>query len=460
MRWLTSWDTAGGGTSVVDNQFLVYAFVIYLCLLLVIGWKIMGSFAIGSADSQRKSGTGRWQTVVAGFYLILMCTQYWPIEGGGTSMVKVSFMCLSPVVLFVAWRFGIHLKVIVCVAACLSWKFLVAYFQTTPLRPEALAYSVAFFMTYMMFYTLVYNGCFSRNQARTLLETLFWAYVAVLVIQQIYSFAGGREWPLMNLFSARAHVLKCQSLSLEPSHSGRILGAVFYALLKIWEYQKGTRLSIGDLWAEHRWLTVGFLYAMISMQSATAIFVLLLLLLYFFSWKYVLPLIMIFMLLPTIAEVTESYELKRVIAIMESVTTGNTEEAIAADESGSYRVAPMLNMLNADYGDVKLWTGHGIDTTRDIVLPNISQSRYDVLPGEILDIGIFGYLLSLILVFSCAVRPFFSLPTLMFFLIIGGGTNNVAYVWGILMIFTICGYFYEQMHRSTDRRPPFYSADS
>ena len=410
----------------------------------------MKLFTSNNSRNGREPNIRRWQTIVASLYLVLMCTQYWPVEGVGTSLVKVPLMCLSPLILFFAWRYGVQWKVIFCAAACVGWKLTVGYFQTASFRVETLVYSIVFFLTYIMFYTLVHNGCFTLEKARTLLEALMWAYIIVLIIQQIYSLSGGGEWQLMNLNFARKHVLKCQSLSLEPSHSGRILGAMFYALLKIWEFQMGKRLSIGDLWSEHRWLTAGFLYSMISMQSAAAIFVLLLLMLYFFHWKYIIPLIMFFVFLPEIAEFSDSNELRRVLDTIESSATGDVDEVIKADNSASFRIAPILNMLHVDYSDVNLWTGRGIDSAYNVLQASIMKSRYELLPGEILDIGIIGYALSLILVFCCAIRPIASLPTLMFFCGVGGWTNNVAYGWGILMIFTVISYFYEQKQKNSN----------
>ena len=278
-----------------------------------------------------------------------------------------------------------------------------------------------------------------------MLEALLWAYIVVLIIQQVYSLAGGGEWRLMNLFYSRLHALKCQSLSLEPSHSGRILGAMFYALLKIWEFQNGKRVTASELWHKHRWITVGFLYAMISMQSATAIFVLLFLLLYFFSWKYVLPIILLFVVLPKIQEFTGSHELGRVLAVMESTTTGETEEVIDADSSAAYRIAPMLGMFKADYFDVHIWVGNGIDTMYNYLQDN-PYARLEILPG-VLDYGLVDYILALLLIWSCSIIPAFSLPTLMFFCGVGGSTGNVAYHWGILMLFTISSYFHVQHQR-------------
>ena len=406
------------------------------------GYGLMNSFAVDHPHSRRKNRDLRWPTFIAGFYLVLMCVQYWPVEGYGTSMLKVAFMCLSPLILLTSLRPSADWKVFVCCGVCLFWKCSVAYFQTAAFRPETLAYSVAFFMTYAMFYTLVHNGCFSLKQAQKLLESLLWAYIIVLIIQQIYSLAGGGEWKLMNLYLARLHPLKCQSLSLEPSHSGRIMGAMFYALLKVWEFQYGTKLSLRQLWNEHRGLSAGFGYAMISMQSATSMFVLLLLLLYFFKWKYVLPFIVLLLLLPTIQEVTESHELGRVLRVLESCTSGDVEKVIKADHSASFRVLPILNTLQADFTDPKLWFGHGIDTARNLYFEAFSQ-RGTYLPG-VKDFGLIDYLLSSLLVFSCCIRPFKSLPMLMYFAGVGGATVNGAYGWGILMIFTIVSFFHER----------------
>ena len=60
--------------------------------------------------------------------------------------------------------------------------------------------------------------------------------------------------------------------------------------------------------------------------------------------------------------------------------------------------------------------------------------------GGIDDYGLISYILGLGLIFLCAIN-FFSIATIMFFLGIGGGINNIAYGWGILMIFTCVKYF-------------------
>ena len=60
--------------------------------------------------------------------------------------------------------------------------------------------------------------------------------------------------------------------------------------------------------------------------------------------------------------------------------------------------------------------------------------------GGISDYGLLSYIISIILVYSCCIR-FISLESLYFLILLGAGIGNVAYGWGILMIFTCSKYF-------------------
>jgi len=49
--------------------------------------------------------------------------------------------------------------------------------------------------------------------------------------------------------------------------------------------------------------------------------------------------------------------------------------------------------------------------------------------------------LSLLFVGACCIYKPLSLETLIFVLLLGAGIGNIAYVWGILMLFTTSKYF-------------------
>ena len=119
--------------------------------------------------------------------------------------------------------------------------------------------------------------------------------------------------------------------------------------------------------------------------------------------------------------------------------TMDADEVQETDGSASTRIAPMLNTINnLDLSSFDTWFGHGVDYSY-----NIAKKKGIKILGAIDDFGLIAYILSLFLVFSCAI-DFFSLATVMYFLGVGGGTTNIAYGWGLLMIFTCIKYFNHQ----------------
>lgn len=375
---------------------------------------------------------------IATFYLLLMCVQYHLVEGGGVSSIKVTFMCLSPLILcYAAQRIT---PAMIWGGGYLLWCWFTAYVHIDSPRIATLCYMVMFWVTYMMFYSLIERDAFDKDYFLKLMQGLLWAYIIVLAIQQFFSLMGVQTLEWINL-GPHQNILKCQSLSIEPSHSARIMGCAFYAFLKVKEFKNGEPVSIGQLWRENRYLLLGFLYAMIFMQSGTAIFFLMLLGLYFMRLKYSGMLVVLVTSAYFLQQYFQCDQINRVINLIGSIFSGDIEEVVAADGSGSYRVFPVLNIFRLDYNDLHTWIGSGVDTMRNIYFESNFNPRV-LVGGNILDFGIISYLIAMVFVFTCCIRPFWSLPTLFFFAGVGGFFGNGAYGWGILMIFTCLTYFY------------------
>lgn len=389
----------------------------------------------------------RWQTIIACTYLCVMCIQYVPWEGEGVSPIKVLMMCFSPVFLLVFTP--VFTKAVLWGGLYLLWIFVDMYSRFDNPRLETMGYSAMFFVTYMLFYELVCNKkVFAADSFIRLMKVIMWSYIIVLIVQQMVSLAGMRVVPLLNL-NAVESAMKCQSLSIEPSHSARIMGALFYAFLKVTEYKNDKKISLSWLWHNERYLLIGFFYAMFSMQSATAILVSAIILFYFFRAKNLLFLILLFVLLLQIRYIAESEQVLRTTNIVESVLTFDNSRIIETDHSASFRILPILNFFHLDFFDIYTWIGHGTDTAlyifEDEYLRTGSLST-DVVNNGILDYGLISYIIGLIFVFTSCIKPFFCLATVLFFFGLGGSFGNVAYSWGILMIFTCMSFFYQQYH--------------
>ena len=366
--------------------------------------------------------------------LVLFLTQIVFIEGYTISYVKVGVMALCPILMFL-YRIPITRAMVLCTVYYV-YIVLTASFHPDTFRASTLIYLLLFLLMYVLFYSLVHTGAFTLQYFIKVVKYLIFAYGICLVLQQICFLIGIRFLPLINLNNQFfLGINKLPSLAIEPSHSARILGVLFYAYLKCNEYRAGAKISIVSIFTpEHRWVTIAFLWAMLTMGSGTAFICLGVLSLYFmkgFQFLYAIP---IFVGVYFILNIFEVQQFQRAVVTAQASMTGDAREVAEADGSASARIAPTLNALKMDLSDSKNWFGEGCDIGSKY---RGTESQY---VGRINEYGLVNYILSLFLIFSCAIIPL-SLPTAMFFIGVGGGTSNIAYAWGLLMIFTCVRYF-------------------
>ena len=137
----------------------------------------------------------------------------------------------------------------------------------------------------------------------------------------------------------------------------------------------------------------------------------------------------------------EIKHLERAVAVAQAASTMNAGEIRKTDTSAAVRAAPLINTISnftKRIDDEDFWIGHGCDYS--LQFKHMPERRN---MGDIDDYGFVAFILSYVLIFSCCIR-FRSLATLMLLLGLGGGTNNVAYSWGLLYILSATRYFYDQ----------------
>ncbi len=368
--------------------------------------------------------------------LIVFLTQFVWIEGNNISYLKVGIMALCPVLLLIH-RPPIN-KAIIWGGVYYIYVVLTASFHPDTFRASTLIYLLMFILMYIVFYSFIHSERFSLDYFTKVVKWLIIAYGICLFLQQICIIFGIRFMPFLNLNKQFfLSLYKLPSLAIEPSHSARILGVLFYAYLKCNEFQYGYRIRLSTLFSkEHRFVTYAFLWSMLTMGSGTAFICLGVLSLYFmkgFQFLYAIP---IFIAVYFTLNFFEVKQFNRALSTAQATMTGDAQEVREVDGSASARIAPMLNTLNMDFLERKNWVGEGCDTSLKY---RHSNNRY---MGEINDYGLIAFFLGLIFVFSCAIKPL-SLGTIMFFAGIGGGTGNIPYAWGLLMLMTCIRYFFE-----------------
>lgn len=381
---------------------------------------------------------------IATAILVIMNIQLVFIEGYTISPLKVGMMALMPFILLL--RVPYISKAFLLGSLYLVNIIISALLHAETFRLSTIGYLGMFVITFFTFYNYIYSGVFSLEYFIKLVKAMIIAYSVCLICQQVLILAGIRFMPLVNLNNQFfLSIDKLPSLSLEPSHTARILGVLYYAYLKCNEYKQGATINIKQIFEkEHRWITLAFLWPMLTMGSGTAFICLGILSLYFMKGAYLLLAIPVFIGVYFTLSFFEVQQFKRASSVVEATLTGNTQTVMETDGSAASRITPMLNTINAiDLNDFDTWFGHGVDYN----LQEKKNGGKDLI-GEINDYGLIAYILGLILVFSCAIE-FRSLATIMYFLGVGGGTGNIAYAWGSLMIFACIRYFHH--HTSTNK---------
>lgn len=374
---------------------------------------------------------------LATIYLVTMCTQFVAIEGYNVSPLKVALMGFA-VVLLIA-KVPYMTKATLWCSLYMIVVLLCAYMQEF-VRFSTLGYLGMFLITYIVFYNLLYKKhAFSLMYFIQLLRFMILAYFFCLLAQQVCVLIGIRNMPFINLY--HQHFLAIDKLptwTQEPSSSARILGALYYAYLRCCEIVEGQKLSLKRIFDPfHRWITIGYLYTMTTMGSGTAFIVLLIQVFYFVQIKRLWYVVPVFFILYFVLPLLHIKQFDRVVNVINATMTLDPNIVNETDGSAASRIVPILNTLNIDLNSTESWFGAGTKTKEE-GLKNYMQKKG--LIGNIDQYGLLSYIVSLIFVFVCCFK-IRSFETIMFFAGVGGGVTNIAYLWGILMIFTTIRYF-------------------
>ena len=384
----------------------------------------------------------RGLTLFATILIIFYGIYYMPIDSFGMNApIKMALM-VSSIVVLLFYTFKTS-KALILGIIYLIFQYIVANFHPESFRWNTYIYSILLVLTYVSFYNLVYiEKVFTIDHFIKICKWFMMAYFIVCVIQQVFLLVGITYLPTINLWKILDRGIGCNSLSVEPSTFGRFMLVFYYAYVKCNEYKRGEGpFTLNELFSgEHKWVTIRFLWMMLTMGSGTAFVCLILFSLYFVrkhNWYYVIPILIICYAL---IQASGIEHLDRATSVINATTTLNKEEVQEADASAAARISPIINSLNADFSKKETWFGYGIDYSRnERGFIKQTTTLFD-------DYGFLFYIITLIFTFSCGYR-FMSLATLFMFAGVGGGIGgNIQYGWELAMVMTCVRYFYENRY--------------
>ena len=377
-------------------------------------------------------------TLFATILIILYCIYYVPIDTFGMNApVKMTLMILSiAVLLFYSLKAS---KAVILGIIYLTYQYIAASYHPESFRWNTYIYSVLLVLTYISFYNLVFiERVFKIEHFIRICKWFITLYFVFCIVQQVLIIMEITYLPLVNLILKLDRGLGCQSLAIEPSHFARFMLVFYYAYVKCCEYKRDEGpFTLRELFSgEHKWISIMFLWMMLTMGSGTAFVCLILFSLYFVrwhNWYYVIPVLAICY---GLIQASGIEALDRATSTIEATATLDKDAVMETDGSASVRIAPLLNSITADFSKKETWFGYGIDSG---VADIFSRTVFH-------DYGFIFYIISLLLCFSCAYN-FWSLGTIFMFAGVGGGvTGNIQYAWALMMVMTCVKYFYKNRY--------------
>lgn len=389
--------------------------------------------------------------VVVVIYMIMMSVQIIGIEGMNISPLKVVGMGCSPLILcMILNKFRNNGKVLFYVGIYLVVLIVCSNLSSSVVIWDRIFYRAMFLMTFCCVYQIINTGDISIDFFKKLLIFLVCSYGIMFVIQNLCFLLGIHKLLLINLSGAQTMVggLKANVLAIEPSHAARILAFLYWGVVKLTEIMKGREMTFIEHLKENPYSTISFCITMIFMGSATALLGFALVMAHFvkkYIAMYVISIIAIIVLMNVDVNIETLDRIKNVINAFLSDDTVSTLKSTEA--SGGSRIAPIINTFtHLDLFSWETWVGKGSDHIR-IHLSMFTTQRI----GDINDFGLLSYIFSLLLVYTCCIRKFFCIETLLFATLLGFAIGSLYTCWCGLFVCTAIKFYSENKFTCTQK---------
>lgn len=399
--------------------------------------------------------------VVVVAYMIMMSVQIIGIEGMNISPLKVVGMCCSPLILCIILnKFLNNSKVLFYVGIYLVILVVCSNLASSDVIWNRIFYRAMFLMTFCCVYQIINTGDIPIATFKKLLIFLVCSYGVTFIVQNLCFMLGTHKLLSINLSGAQTMVggLKANMLAIEPSHAARILAFLYWGVVKLTEIMKGREMTFIEHFKENPYSTISFCISMIFMGSATALLGFALVMAHFIKKYiaiYVISIIAIFVLMNVDVNIETLERIKNVINAFLSDDTVSTLKSTEA--SGGSRIAPIVNTFtHLDLFSWETWVGKGSDHIRTHLSMFTTQRI-----GDINDFGLLSYIFSLLFVYTCCIRQFFCIETLLFAFLLGLAIGSLYTCWCGMFVCTAIKFYCENeftctQNSSTEITTPNY----
>lgn len=384
--------------------------------------------------------------IIIAVYLILTSVQIIALEGYGVSPFKVTLMSMAPILMIIYKLKNNCSKPIIYGGLCLTFMMICSALGGHDIYWNRIGYRAMYIMMFVCIYSIIYDGDIELRYVVKLIKIIILAYGITFIIQYALYYLGIREMPIINYYRVvtMAGTYKANGLAIESSHAGRILTVLYWGVLKLTEIEQGKIVSFKQTWKDFPLVTILFWLSILSMGSATAMIGGIIIIISFFRKNIGIALCGIALLFVLVNIDVENNQLKRVQTVYNSMFAEDARTALMKSEgSGAVRIMPILNTFSIDLLDSQSWIGQGNDqetNAQNFIKRMFSETRYI---GDVESYGLLTYIVTLLFVYGCCIKKFFSMESLIFLGLATFSVGSVYYTWLMLMIFSIVKYYTE-----------------
>lgn len=373
------------------------------------------------------------------------------LDSSNMNLLLIGVMLISPIILFISIR-SISIEDILLILFMLSIIFSPLINHPETMRWSTVIYSCMFIISFITYKHLLYKDIFRIENFEKLIRYLIYAYTLVLIIQQICVLLG---LPIFNLSNySPAEPWKLNSLTSEPSHSARIVGLLMYCYIVIKEIMLNRKYNLKNDLKVDKWIWFSFFWTTITMGSGTAFLFIFLVLSVFLSFRNLIILLLVFIILIGAITFFEITAFDRTWKVFLATLTLDTNKIIAADPSASVRIVPFIIISQlVDFTTFNDWFGYGVDYVKSIFSTYV---RIGGLPEGFtgggmfqvwLDYGLLSFLLFVYFTFSATYLKDSIVSVFFWFLLVFMYGVNSQIVWVTIVLLFTLNYFKQQYKR-------------
>ena len=316
--------------------------------------------------------------------------------------------------------------------------------NTETYRISTVLYSGLFGFLFITYKQLLNNSDFTIDTYLKLIKFIIYAYFIVLLIQQFCVLTG---LPIFNISNyEQANPWKLNSLSAEPSHTGRIVPLLMFSYIVIKEFIENRKYSLSLDFTNDKYLWFAFSWIIFTSGSATAYLFFILIFLKFLSLKNSIYLCILILLLIGLINFFEINSYQRTLDFFMAVLTLDINKMMAVDHSASIRIAPLVVVFNnITATNINGLFGNGIDTTSNLISKYIYGIPDDLVGGGTFQLwyeyGFIVFILFIIYTFFNIYDKNNNTNILFWFLLVFIAGINSQMVWLCMVLLYTNKYF-------------------